>query len=103
MLVVYGLIAVLFVIGYIVVKRDQKRAKVLRDAATLKAECDDREFERCAAKAASLAALQKTADDIREARAAKIAEAGLVPAVPVVTERRKPAQPKKKAKKGRAR
>ena len=101
MLIVFGLIAVLFVIGYLVVKRDQKRAEQDRNAATLKQECEDREFERKAAKAASLAALQKQADDIREARAAKIAEAGLVPAVPVVTERRKPIAPKKKAKKGR--
>jgi Tfp pilus assembly protein PilO len=101
MLVVFGLIAVLFVIGYLVVKRDQKRAEQDRNAATLKQECEDREFARRSAAAASLAALQKQANDIREARAAKIAEAGLVPAVPVVTERRKTAQPKKKAKKGR--
>src|ERR1019366_923671 len=63
MLIVFGLIAVLFVIGYLVVKRDQKRAEQDRNAATLKQECEDREFERCAAKAASLAALQKTPDD----------------------------------------
>jgi Tfp pilus assembly protein PilO len=103
MLIVFGLIAVLFVIGYLVVKHDQKNAAKDTDAKLLKQECEDREFARRSAAAASLAALQKQADDIREARAAKIAEAGLVPAVPVVTERRKQTEPKKKAKKGRSR
>ncbi|HWJ18000.1 MAG TPA: hypothetical protein VNR65_04645 [Geobacterales bacterium] len=106
MLVVFGLIAVLFVIGFLVVKRDQKRADERRAAEVLRLECEDREFERKAAKAASLAALQRTVNDIRAERAAKIEAAGLVPAVPPTgtPERRMPRSlPKKKAKKGRGR
>ena len=106
MLVVFGLIAVLFVIGYILVRRDQNKAQQDQNDLILKQECEDREFERREAKAASLAALQKTADAIREERARKIDEMGLVTAVPLakIIERRKHhIPPKKKAKKGRAR
>ena len=104
MLVVFGLIAVLFVIGYVLVRRDQNKAQKDQNDLILKQECEDREFERREAKAASLVALQKTADAIREERAAKIEELGLVPAVPPTgtPERRKPLHPsKKKGKKGR--
>ena|ERR1017187_6090995 len=107
MLVVFGLIAVLFVIGYVLVRRDQNKAQKDQNDLILKQECEDREFERREAKAASLVALQKTADEIREQRAARAAEieaAGLVPAVPPTgtPERRKPLHPsKKKGKKGR--
>ena len=101
MLVVFGLIAVLFVIGYILVRRDQNKAQQDQNDLILKQECEDREFERREAKAASLAALQKTADAIREERARKIEEMGLVTAVPPKVERRTKYQPKKKAKKGR--
>jgi hypothetical protein len=102
MLIVFGLIAVLFVIGYIGVRREQARTKAREDAGLLRIACEQREFARAEAKAASLAALQKTADAIREERARKIAELGLVTAVPPAgaPERRKTA-PKKKAKKGR--